>query len=148
QKLDMTKTRSGHRSSRSLSNVGLSLFALCIVTTAAHGASSTIPVGGTGGVPFNTLCPPRQVLIAFSMNTGKALDAIAPMCKPIKANGTIPLQQPFTGPFKGGKGGDHSHVLSCPQNTFVGNLNVFVDRFNIVNHIEIQCRNLKSFVPV
>jgi len=49
-------------------NVRLFLFALCIVTTAAHGASQTIPVGGTGGGRFSIRCPERQVLVGFSMH--------------------------------------------------------------------------------
>lgn len=143
----MTKAGSGHRRLLALSRIGLAFLVLCGVTTAAHGASQTIAVGGTGGGPFKIRCPQRHVLIAFSMRTGKALDAIAPVCKPVKADGTLPPNTNVLGRFTGGNGGDHSHVLTCPRNTFVEKLHVFVDRFEIVNHIEIQCRRLQSPDP-
>lgn len=127
-------------------NAGLLLFSLCIVTTAAHGASQTIPVGGTGGSRFSIRCPERQVLVGFSMRSGKALDFIGPICARMKADGRT--LRPTTVPaFTGGRGGSTSQSLACPFDSFVDTLNVFVDRWEIVHHIEILCRSLKNSAP-
>ncbi|NTS33421.1 hypothetical protein HQ945_19375 [Phyllobacterium sp. BT25] len=124
-------------------SVGLIFFAL---TTVAHGASQTTQVGGSGGSPFKILCPPNHVLIGFNMRTGSALDAIAPACKRLKADGTTLM--PISNPGATGGNGGHSNRVNCMgANTFVARLNVFVDRFEIVNHIEIQCRTLANSAP-
>ena len=127
-------------------NTGLLLVALCLVTTTAHGASSTIPVGGTGGGRFSILCPNRQVLVGFSMRSGKALDLVGPICARMKADGRT-LRPTAVPAFTGGNGGSRSDALACPFHSFVERLHVFVDRFEIVNHIEIQCRSLKNSAP-
>ncbi|MGD9923385.1 MAG: hypothetical protein AB7V13_18365 [Pseudorhodoplanes sp.] len=126
-------------------NVGLVLFALCIVAPSAHGASQTVPIGGTGGGPFRILCPDRQVLVGFSMRLGSAMDAIGPICARMRKSGKT--LRPTTVPAFTGGGGGAGQVVACPFNSFVHNLNVFVDRCEIVNHVEIRCRNLKNSAP-
>jgi hypothetical protein len=126
-------------------NVGLSLFASCIVATAAYGASQTTPVGGTGGGPFRILCPSHKVLIGFSYNSGSALDAIAPICTNIDKKGHTKGPTALPG-WAGGKGGSNN-TLVCPRDTIVYSMNVFVDKFEIVNHVELRCRELLKSSP-
>jgi hypothetical protein len=132
-------------------NVVFLFFAL---TTVAHGASQTTQVGGSGGSPFRIVCAPNHVLIGFNMGTGSALDSIGPACVKIRADGTtvkLPINNPGA---TGGSGGRHNQVYCMngpdgrePTNTFLARMNVFVDRFEIVNHIEIQCRKLANSAP-
>lgn len=101
-------------------SVGVFFFALCMAAPSAYGASQTIPVGGTGGGHFRILCPPRQVLVGFSMRLGSAMDAIGPICARMRKSGKT--LRPSTVPaFTGGPGGD-GQVVACPFNSFVHNL--------------------------
>lgn len=114
----------------------------------AFSASRTTIVGGSGGGPFELKCRNREVLVGVQMQLGSAMDAIGPVCKPLNSAGkTMPRGGPanIAAGRTGGPGGSEQQVV-CIKNRMVYSMNVFVDKFNIVNHVEIKCRNL-GFAP-
>lgn len=121
---------------------------LCAVASPASSASRTTRVGGEGGGAFELKCPNREVLVGLQMRLGSAMDAIGPVCKPLNKDGrTMRRGGPanIAAGRTGGPGGAEQQVV-CIKNRMVYSMNVFVDKFNIVNHVEIRCRNL-NFPP-
>jgi hypothetical protein len=117
---------------------------MCVSFSPAFSASRTTLVGGTGGGRFELKCKNREVLVGVQMQLGSAMDAIGPVCKPLNKKGkTMRRGGPanIAAGRTGGPGGSEQQIV-CIKSRMIYSMNVFVDKFNIVNHVEIKCRNL------
>jgi hypothetical protein len=90
----------------------------------------TSAVGGTGGIPFQFVCPNNHYLVGFWIETGSWLDSFRAFCGPATTDGRWALEhgyadqnwaEPWGNDFAvGGGGGIAITPISCPKDTFVG----------------------------
>lgn len=99
-------------------------------------------LGGGGGNAFRSPCNTSDVMIGLSMMTGKALDRVSPICIRITPQRTW-TGEAYEGNWQGGNGGSYQKI-ACQPGYAVRHLHVFMDKFKIVNHINITCQDLNS----
>ncbi len=116
-----------------------------ILSTPSH-ARDIGALGGAGGTEFRQNCRPGDVLTGFSIKSGKALDSFDALCWPLNPERTGWSQTPGAGYWLGKLGGSGGELesLSCGPNYALRHLHVYVDGFDIVNHIRVTCQALNS----
>jgi len=107
-------------------------------------------IGRTGGNPFSVDCGTDQVLAGIDVRAGYALDAIAPRCVSVNANGDWIGNPSRRGGLKGGSGGS-LRTSQCPSNYAVVGYNGsrgggWYDF--VAGYIQLNCRKLNSPVSV
>ena len=120
------------------------LGALILMAPSPTHATDLGPLGGGGGGPFRSTCRPNDVMIGFNMRSGKALDAIVPICiglNPERTEWANSAYEP-SGYF-GGNGGQYQKI-DCQPGYAVRHLHVYMDNYKIVNHIRMTCQDLNS----
>lgn len=96
-------------------------------------------LGGGGGGEFRSQCPANTAWFAYAGFYGTALDGIRPHCTVIQPNKTtLGDTQPK---YQGGQGGGLIQ-RTCPANSVVTALRVWMEANKLVAKIDLTCTNL------
>lgn len=98
-------------------------------------------LGGGGGGEYRSQCPANTAWFAYVGNYGSALDGIRALCTTVQPNktttGTIETD------YHGGSGGSRIR-RTCPPNSVVTALRVWMDIHKDVTEIDMTCTNLQD----
>ena len=98
------------------------------------------PLGGSGGSPFEALCPAGKLVNGLDLRVGAYIDAARPICVTAVAPG-LAGSELVVGPYSGGPGG-HPIRITCPlaQPVVVGMYVLFEGReIATATHIHLFC---------
>jgi hypothetical protein len=106
------------------------------------------PVGGNGGSTFVSECRPNDAVVALSMRSGTAVDAVRVVCAPLNEEKTRWAAPTTYSPtdFFGGTGGG-PQLIACQRNDAIVAVHVYTGHAGIpyvVTHVSITCANLAA----
>ena len=99
-------------------------------------ASTTHQEGGTGGSPFEILCPPGRVLVGIEGRSGSRVDQVRGVCRFVNDDYTWTSAAPVRTAARGGGGGNPNDSL-CATNTVV--VGIFGRAGNRVDRLGVFC---------
>lgn len=111
--------------------------ALVIATCVPAGAKTVYPAAGGTGTATQVECDHDEYLVGFAGRTGNWVDELRPLCAKISSDGQ---RGPITDDngVVGGTGGSRSQ-FSCPADSFIYAMKVFVRNKTYVSTIRFDC---------
>lgn len=99
-------------------------------------------LGGGGGGEYRNPCPADTAWFAYTGMRGKSLNGIKALCTTVQPNkttaGTVETR------FQGSTVGGSLIQRTCPANSVVTALRVWMDVHKLVSKIDLTCTNLRS----
>lgn len=98
-------------------------------------------LGGGGGGEYRSPCPANMAWFAYIGRAGSALDGIRALCTSVQPNKTT--TGTFETDYHGGGGGDRIQ-RTCPANSVVTAMRVWMGNDRLVSKIDLTCTNLQD----
>ncbi|MCP4620300.1 MAG: hypothetical protein GY844_28175 [Bradyrhizobium sp.] len=127
-----------------LSRILLKCFGLvlaCLFAVSASEARDAGSLGGGGGAEYRSQCPSGHAWFAYIGNAGTALDGIRALCTAVQPDKTTVGTAETD--YHGGSGGSRIQ-RTCPANSVVTALRVWMETNKLVAEIDLTCTNLQT----